>query len=335
MKIREDDIKIIRTNDILGFNCDENGIIAPEYFSKTIYPPIGFLPWNVLEVGNGDVYGFYWPLGKENAQPLVCTTYHDSYNLSVFGSNIENSIKRLWVNFEFNSDEEDDEDSTIREELFEIVKAFSINLEEVRGVKTVSSVELLKIDSNSPDILLKASQEYIKRNELSKAENCLVRALEIIPEYTQASFELSKLYRRQREEMKSLEYMIMTCISPICFGGLKPRQQCLQWIKSMNDNIRSLVLDPFLNYVDLLTFKSGEKFNDDFIIYEQLIEQYIQIGEFRKALSLRVLAAELITLETTAFQERYNWNYGLFFDKLRSQLKISRYSATEAILNEK
>jgi tetratricopeptide (TPR) repeat protein len=334
MRIREDDIKIIRTNDILGFNCDEKGVVTPDHFLKTIYPPIGFLPWNVLEVGNGDVYGFYWPLGKENTHPLVCTTYHDSYNLSVFASNIETSIKRLWVNFKFNSDEEDDEDSIIREELSEIAKVFSIDLEEVSEVKTESSLDLLKIDSNSPDILLKASQEYIKRNELSKAENCLVRALEIIPEYTQASFELSKLYRRQREEMKALEHMILTCISPICFGGLKPRQQCLQWIKSMNDNIRSLVSDPFLNFVDSLTFKSGEKFNDDFTIYEQLIEQYIQIGEFRKALSLRVLAAELITIETTAFQERYNWNYDTFFDKLRSQLKISGYSATEAILNK-
>ncbi|MDF3837714.1 hypothetical protein P3W85_32950 [Cupriavidus basilensis] len=38
------------------------------------YPPLGFQPFAEGELGNGDTFGLYWPIGEEGYEPLVVET---------------------------------------------------------------------------------------------------------------------------------------------------------------------------------------------------------------------------------------------------------------------
>ena len=42
-----------------------------------VYPPVGFFPF--AGTGNGDYYGFYWPIGREDSLPIVAYSSHDAY----------------------------------------------------------------------------------------------------------------------------------------------------------------------------------------------------------------------------------------------------------------
>lgn len=70
----------------LGVHFDEPG---------EIYPPVGYVPFRVLEIGNGDTFGFYWPIGREHADPLVCTTQHDAGRLLPYASSLEDCLRLI------------------------------------------------------------------------------------------------------------------------------------------------------------------------------------------------------------------------------------------------
>lgn len=330
MIIGEEIASVIANNNILGFNCNDKGKVSANKFIKNTYPPIGFLPWSILEVGNGDVYGFYWPIGKDNEPPLVSTTYHDSHYLSIFASSIQNAIKILWLRFDF--DQESD-DSILYEDLKELATLFKVDLSECSEINRDSNIDMLKIDDKAPEILLGATKEYITKNMLLEAEACLLRAVSIVPEYTVALFELCKLYRRLKNENKAIEYMRLTSISPISFGNIMYRQQCLTWLKSLKKEKISEINDPLLSKIDELSFNIYEKFNNDFALYDSIIEKYFEMGEYRKAISLRILTGELMHIETTAFQERYSWSYESFFRKLKVELELAGYISRSEILS--
>lgn len=330
MIIGEEIASVIGDNDILGFNCDDKGKVPANKFIKNTYPPIGFLPWSILEVGNGDVYGFYWPIGKDNEPPLVSTTYHDSHYLSIFASSIQNAIKILWLRFDF--DQESD-DSILCEDLQELAALFKVDLSDCSEINRDSHIGMLKVDDKSPEILLEAGKEYIAKNMLLEAEECFLRAVSIVPEYTVALFELCKLYRRLRNENKAIEYMLLTSISPISFGNITYRQQCLTWLKSIGREKFSKINDPLLSKIGELSFNFHEKFNNDFMLYDSIIEKYFEMGEYRKAISLRILTGELMHIETTAFQERYSWSYDIFFQKLKAELQLAGYLSRSKILS--
>jgi hypothetical protein len=57
------------------------------------YPPPGYLPWNILDVGNGDTYGYYWPIGREDGPPVVCTLMHDAGALLPVASSLASCIR--------------------------------------------------------------------------------------------------------------------------------------------------------------------------------------------------------------------------------------------------
>ena len=55
-----------------------------------IYPLPGFIQGITLfEIGNGDMTGFYWPIGREINEPLLCDTYHDAWSLGPQASSLE------------------------------------------------------------------------------------------------------------------------------------------------------------------------------------------------------------------------------------------------------
>lgn len=47
----------------------------------TAHLPPGFVPFSEYALGNGDVFGLYWPIGREGKEPLVAETFHDEGSL--------------------------------------------------------------------------------------------------------------------------------------------------------------------------------------------------------------------------------------------------------------
>src|SRR5262249_5509245 len=79
VRLPEDIARMIQAGASLGFGCAPDGTVGKWPWSTDgIYPPVGYLDWRVLEVGNGDTYGYYWPVGKEDQEPIVCATEHDA-----------------------------------------------------------------------------------------------------------------------------------------------------------------------------------------------------------------------------------------------------------------
>lgn len=62
------------------------------------YPSLGFVPLGEAELGNGDYFGLYWPLGRENAEPIVCDMIHDEWALEPSFSSLEKFIEWLELN---------------------------------------------------------------------------------------------------------------------------------------------------------------------------------------------------------------------------------------------
>jgi hypothetical protein len=65
VRLPEDVVHPILSGASLGFSCNPNGTVR-EWTPSTIgiYPPVGYLRWSALDVGNGDTYGYYWPVGR-------------------------------------------------------------------------------------------------------------------------------------------------------------------------------------------------------------------------------------------------------------------------------
>src|SRR5688572_18756413 len=81
----------------LGLTCDDRGALHGGFDTGwgggAPYPPPGYLPWNRLEVGNGDTYGYYWPIGRESHPPLVCTVMHDAWELFPLATSLESAVR--------------------------------------------------------------------------------------------------------------------------------------------------------------------------------------------------------------------------------------------------
>ena len=65
---------------------------------KGPYPPLGFVPVFDAELGNGDYFGLYWPLGRESEYPVVCEMYHDEWSLALSYSSTEKFVEYLDAN---------------------------------------------------------------------------------------------------------------------------------------------------------------------------------------------------------------------------------------------
>src|SRR5262245_33624700 len=81
----------------LGIDCDGQGNVRKWPSFNGCYPPLGYLPWDVFEVGNGDTYGYYWPVGHEDREPLVCTTEHDVFRVVPIASDLAGCLRLLKV----------------------------------------------------------------------------------------------------------------------------------------------------------------------------------------------------------------------------------------------
>jgi hypothetical protein len=318
VRLPDDIARKILTGASLGFGCDPNGTVQ-EWTPSTNgnYPPVGYLRWSVLEVGNGDTYGYYWPVGKEGQDPIVCTTEHDAFRLVPLASTLAECLRLVRAT-----------QPEITDEIKEVARAFGISLTGARSRTAAAPTQALAtLDPRSPQLLLATARESLRTGDLSQGERSAVQALDLLPEYGEAAFVLSQLCRRQQRFSQAAQALLASISSPLCFsGGYDLRLKCLRALQGMKDD---LVTGGEVLWRERrrLTFQTGVKQNDDFRLYDEAIEAYLAAGAGTRAVWLRMLVGELMEMEAISFQERYGWTPTKHREDLRHDLLRAGLSA--------
>jgi hypothetical protein len=85
----------------------------------------------------------------------------------------------------------------------------------------------------------------------------------------------------------------------------------LAWLKQAHPEGQSaLAADPIFRARHRLTFMTGVKTNDDYLIYDEIIDAYLTANRPIDALKMAIVYGELMRGETIAFQDRYAFSMG-------------------------
>ena len=234
---------------------------------ETPYPPLGFRPLAEGELGNGDSFGLYWPIGLEEREPIVVETWHDSWQIQPTYSSLSSFLVAL-------------------------AKA------EDEYPEPPSLVE----DARSPRALFEDAKRKVQAQAVVEAVALLERALEVLPEYTDALCLLWAQYVRQGRIDEALAVAVKAIIAPPSFGGRAARP--LRWLQERGD-APALKHDPIWQArAELKLSYGGAKENGDYAVYRAAIEAYLSASKYVEASMLMQTYGELMQAETVSFQER-------------------------------
>lgn len=286
------------------------GVVLPPEFDVRTYPPPGYLHWTLFDVGNGDTYGYYWPVGREAGPPLVCTTLHDSGALLPVASSAEGCLRLEWAT---RYDEEDEEELRATARAFGVALAGApVRLLESGGIDywdVASAADLLPLDPGSPHLLLLDARARNAAGDVAGAEAALRVALDPLPEYGEALYQIAQVLRRQGRRDEANAALLDVLTAPVAFTTAETRTRALGAIRRAPDAALppDRAGDPLWAARARLTLATGVKTNDDYLLYEEGIAAYHDRGDGARAVGLRVLVGELMHRETVSFQERYGW----------------------------
>jgi tetratricopeptide (TPR) repeat protein len=233
------------------------------------YPSLGFVPLWDAELGNGDYFGLYWPLGKENEEPIVCDMLHDEWALEPRFSSLEKFIE--WL--ELNDWERGDE---------EIVD-----------------------DQLSTAIFNKAKTLY-SSSDIEAAINLLNKACINFPEVSEYWFALSSQSKRVGDMEKSANAALKALNSNWVFGF--PAQGVIRSLRSSQFR-EALSKDPIVQRIDEFELNfGGVKENSIYPIIYECVQEYLNSERFIDGLMLYQNYGYMMCSETGAFQERYNFD---------------------------
>lgn len=261
------------------------------------YPPLGFCAFREHELGNGDEFGLYWPIGREDFEPIVAETHHDEWSVKPFFSTLGRFLVAA-------GDEDDD--------------------------SLIESPDL-SVDPDSPTACLSAAREAIKAGNVESAIQLLGRAVVFVPEYTDAQAVLSSQYRRIGKLDAAIKTAIQAIISPPCFGNCP--KQLVQWLGRQAAGPPEVEADPIWKNRMRLTFQfGGAKENDDYVVLRDAIDHYLGEAAFIPAMTLMQTYCQLMYAETVSFRERYRFNVEEFVEWQRSVAE-TQYGKSRTIQN--
>lgn len=297
MRLPEAIARRIQAGRSLGIDCDGEGRVQQWPATRGVYPPVGYLRWRALEVGNGDTYGYYWPVGREDREPIVCTTEHDLFRVVPLASDLAGCLRFLRAT-----------QPEIADEIKEVARDCGIPLAGARPSNAAPPARALStLDPHSPYLLLEQAREAMRTADLALCESSLLEALDLVPEYGEAAVALGQLYRRQQRFAEAAQALLVAISTPLCFGGEdEVRLKGLRGLQGMKDDLVPAD-DVVWRERRHLTLRTGVRENDDFRIYEDAISACRATRAGTRAIWLRMLVGELMSRETVSFQERYGW----------------------------
>lgn len=329
MRLPPDIAAAIRSGHDLGFSCRADGTVSDGFeagWGGGAYPPPGHLPWNILDVGNGDTYGYYWPIGREDGPPIVCTLMHDAWELLPVASSLAGCLRLLLVTNHGDV-----------EQLVDTARAFGVEIGDIaipasdrdeapasldgppwtdavgEGIEfwgAPSAGELLRNDPDSPHLRVVAAREAVATRQLDEAEDHLRVALAGLPEYADALALLAQVYRQQQNRQRTAETLMEAITSPRCFGA-PDRTKLIEWLRRLPDDACGSCADPLWRRRHGLTFAA----------FEELIEEYHRLGMGVRAVRLRILGGEMMGRETVSSRERHDWTEAEYQSRLRADLE--------------
>lgn len=233
------------------------------------YPPAGFLPVNDAALGNGDYFGLYWPLGRENDEPIVCDMYHDEGRVVPAFSSV--AVFLAWL------DANDGE----------------------RGDADVA-------DPESGQGLFEHARPCIARGDVQQAIVLLRQACRAVPDMGDWWLALAGQLRRAGEQEQGIEAALQAYRCNWAFGlAVDP---VLRFVRA-GRNLASLADDPIVQRsLDLGAGFGGTKENRNYRLLQECISEYFARGEPLKALQLHHNRAFMLASETVAFQERHGFD---------------------------
>ncbi len=221
------------------------------------------------ELGNGDYYGLYWPIGRETDEPVVCDMYHDEWSLKLCFSSADKFLEYLSLN------------------------------DWHRGENEVQ-------DENFAPYFYHKAKMYLCDNKVEKAIDYLNLAVESFPENCEYWFSLAGQLRRIGEHKRSMEAAVNAFVSNWAFE--LPPQNTLRMLQSKNAR-EYLPDDPIVKRAGELTRSfGGVKENANYSLLKDAIDEYLVQGENIKGLSLYQNYAYMMYTETSSFQERYDFD---------------------------
>ena len=233
------------------------------------YPSLGFVPMWDAELGNGDYFGLYWPLGKENEEPIVCDMLHDEGALEPSFSSLGKFIEWLELN------------------------------DWERGDKEVVDEQL------STSIFTKAKGLY-SGSDINTAIELLNKACSNFPEVSDYWFSLSSQSKRIGDVETSAKAALKALNSNWVFGF--PPQGVIRLLRTPPFR-EILSKDPIIQRIDDFDLNFGEfKENSIYSIIYECSQEYIKGSNFIDGLMLYQNYGYMMYSETTAFQERYGFN---------------------------
>jgi tetratricopeptide (TPR) repeat protein len=250
------------------------------------FPPRGFAAFEDHALGNGDMFGLYWPIGVEDREPLVVEIVHDEWAMVPAFSSLDAFLR------------------------------LTQHLDEAEHADWPS----LEDDQHSPHACFAASREAAARGNIDEACALLRRAIELLPEYTAALSFLSAQCVRLGEHEAACRFAVRAVRSPPSLGRGTDLKKTWGWLSRQSRGPEDLADDPIWMRRNALAAppSGGTKQNDVYLALAEAAEGYSARGDARAALSLRQAYGEFIWGETVSFQERYGFTFESHREKQRS-----------------
>ena len=253
------------------------------YFNS--FFPLGFYQFDECSLGNGDHFGLYWPVGREDSEPIICETIHD-----------EGSINPVYSRLD----------------------TFLIPAEAV-DFDWFDALDPQNADVNSPHGLLERAKTKLRPETLQEAVAILETVTAVFPEFGSASCLLANGYKRLGRHDDALRAALHAIISPPCFGEVDDR--VIHLFKSQEDAPEDIAENPlFIHRGNINWTFGGKKENDTYHILLDGMSYFEDAGHFISASVLAQAYAQRMCWETTAFQEHYNFDPRSFSER---QIAIS------------
>lgn len=252
--------------------AEVEGSLAP--WGEDAYPLSGFLRFDDFELGNGDSFGLYWPLGQEDREPLVMETLHDNAAMAPAYS----SLARF--------------------------------LDLTAGLEGYPDRPALDDDPESPLACLHAAKKALADQSVDLAIELLRRALARLPEYTAALALLSTQLVRIGDHDEACRLAVRAVRSPPCLALDADAPRTWRWLSQQESGPADLQDDPIWLRRKALAKPpaGGSKHNDVYLVLMAALDDYDARGDVIAALCLLQSYGELMRLETTAFQDRYGFS---------------------------
>ncbi|KQW54166.1 tetratricopeptide repeat protein [Variovorax sp. Root411] len=234
---------------------------------STPYPPLGFRPFAEGELGNGDTFGLYWPVGLEAREPIVVENWHASWRIQPTYSSLSSFLAAL-----------------------------------ARAGDDYPEPPSLDEDARSPRALFELAKQKVQAQAVDDAVRFLEEAVDVLPEYTDALCLLWAQYVRLGRREEALAVALRAIIAPPSFGSRATKP--LRWLQGQA-SASTIDGDPIWQARALLKLSyGGAKENGDYAVYRTAIEAYLDASQYVHACVLMQTYAELMGAETIAFQER-------------------------------